>query len=82
MMKKRIYQAIYPVFQRRAVVDFLLFLLHPEDTSATATTASRDNRYTRFDNRLGGAIKIAFWCATILLFWIGFADLAAMLAAH
>lgn len=82
MIKKRIYQAIYPYCQWKAAVDFLLFLLQPEDTSATAAAVARDNRYSRFDNRLGGAIKIAFWCTMILLFWIGFADLAAILAAH
>jgi hypothetical protein len=77
MMKKRINQAIYPFFQWTAAVDFLVFLMQPEDTSATATTVSRDNRFSSFDNRFGGAIKIAFWCAMILLFWIGFANLAA-----
>jgi hypothetical protein len=82
MMKKRIYQAIYPCFQWTAVIDFLVFLLQPEDTSATAETVARDNRHSRFDNRFGGAIKIAFWCALVLLFWIGFADLAAIIAAH
>ncbi|KAB2887767.1 MAG: hypothetical protein F9K32_18835 [Desulfobulbaceae bacterium] len=82
MIKRHIYQALYAGFPWVVIVDFLLFLLQPEDTSATATPAARDVRFSRFDNRFGGAAKIAFWCAMVLLFWIGFGELAATVAMH
>ena len=47
---------------------FLVFLLSPEDSSTGGSTQYR-NTQTPFDNRLCGAIKIAFWITVTVAFW-------------
>ncbi|MDP3479383.1 MAG: hypothetical protein Q8R88_06405 [Desulfoprunum sp.] len=64
-------------FFRSPVIEFLLFLLQPENSNATPNRNQR--RYDRFDNRLGGAVKIAFWIAITFLFWISFPNLCALM---
>jgi len=66
---------------RSAAVEFLLFLLEPEDTGRTAELYGRRQRPTRFDNRPGGAVKILFWLVASILFWGCFPDLCTMVAA-
>lgn len=65
---------------RSLAVEFLLFLLEPEDTGKTAALYGRRQRHTRFDNRLGGTIKIFFWVGITMLFWGGFPDLCTLVA--
>ena len=55
---------------------FALFLLQPQDTSEGR---SIDHRFARFDTRLAGAIKIAFWLGIAVGFWVAFPLLSALL---
>lgn len=80
-MKTATSQFRIPSNLRRAIIDFLVFLLRPEDTSTAAMPFDRQHRDCRFDNRIGGAIKIFFWLVTTILFWICFADLAATISS-
>lgn len=50
---------------------FLRFLFHPEDSSTAAASPGRRRQFARFDNRLAGSLKIAFWIAVVILFWTG-----------
>jgi len=65
---------------RSLAAEFLLFLLEPEDTGKTTAVYGRRQRRTRFDNRLGGTIKIFFWLGVTILVWGGFPDLCALVA--
>ena len=56
---------------RSVFILFLCFLFHPEDSSAAATSPGRRRQFARFDNRLAGTLKIAFWVAAVILFWTG-----------
>lgn len=56
-------------FKQSAIVCFLLFLVHPEDSGSTAISLGKWQLFTQFDNRLAGAIKIVFWIVTVILFW-------------
>ena len=47
---------------------FIVFLLSPEDSSTGGSTRHR-NTQTPFDNRLCGAVKIAFWITVTVAFW-------------
>lgn len=55
--------------RRAFLVRFLLFLLHPEDSTTPENLRDRWPHLAQFDNRLGGALKIGFWIVAVILFW-------------
>lgn len=61
------------------VFDFVLFLLQPED-SGVAASHGKGRHSARFDNRLGGAVKILFWLVVTVFFWIGLPHVLLALA--
>lgn len=63
------------------VFDFVLFLLQPEDSGVAAISKGVGRRSARFDNRLGGAVKILFWVVVTVLFWIGLPHVLLALAS-
>ena len=56
-------------FKQSAIVRFILFLVHPEDSRSTAMPLGKQQHFTQFDNHLAGAIKIVFWIVTLIFFW-------------
>lgn len=65
--------------RRAHLVRFLLFLLHPEDSSNTANQRNAPPHFTQFDNRLGGALKIFFWIVAVIVFWATVPTLCGLL---
>ena len=53
------------------IIDFLLFLLSPEDSSDGPIRVGKGQKLARFDNRFYGALKIFFWIGATVAFWIG-----------
>jgi len=52
------------------LVDYIVFLLSPEDSSDLPDSAKR-HPVSRFDSRFHGAMKIFFWIGFTAFFWIG-----------
>lgn len=53
------------------LIDYLIFLLSPEDSSDRPIEPGRNQKMARFDNRFHGAVKIFFWIGVTVGFWIG-----------
>jgi len=68
--------------RRLFLVRFLLFLLHPEDSSNPANLRDRQPHFAQFDNRLGGALKIGFWIVAVIVFWTTVPTLCGHLKRH
>lgn len=67
---KRLYSTIKQSVIWVVVLDFLLFLISPEDSGIGAGWDRRRSRGKRFDNHRYGAVKIFFWIGVTVLFWI------------
>lgn len=68
--------------RRAYLVRFLLFLLHPEDSTNPASLRGREPHLAQFDNRVGGALKIAFWLVVVIVFWTTVPTLCGHFQGH
>ncbi len=68
---KRLYSTIKQSAFWVGVLEFLLFLISPEDSGIGAGWDRKTPRWRRFDNQRYGVVKIFFWIGVAVLFWIG-----------
>ncbi len=51
------------------LIDYVVFLLSPEDSTESAFSPVNRRRTARFDNCFHGAMKIFFWIGLAVSFW-------------